>query len=205
MFKNSKGWKQPLILLSSIGISSIGDFIYLVAINIMVYQLTGSATAVAGLWIIGPLTNIVTKFWTGSFIDYRSKRKVMIATYIIRAVFISFIPLAPSMVVIYGILVVLSIAKAFYNPSSMTYVAIIVPKEKRKRFNSVRSFVSSGAFIIGPAIGGALILLTSVEATLWMNATFFLIAAICLLFIDRKSTRLNSSHVAISYAVFCLK
>src|SRR5215510_828520 len=26
-----------------------------------------------------------------------------------------------------------------------------------------------------------------------------------LLFIDRKSTRLNSSHVAISYAVFCLK
>src|SRR5690625_6123899 len=26
-----------------------------------------------------------------------------------------------------------------------------------------------------------------------------------LLFLDRKSTRLNSSHVAISYAVFCLK
>src|SRR5690625_5491038 len=150
----------------------------------------------------------------------------------------------------------------------MTYVAIIVQKKKKKRFNSVRSFVSSGAFIIGPAIGGALILLTSVEATLLINAAFFLIAAICLLFIpeqervdkdlipaltfsqvvrdftvvqkfmsnhiyvsfiylgfimitifsfamdaqevvftqqviglsDRKSTRLNSSHVAISYA-----
>src|SRR5690554_7279934 len=27
----------------------------------------------------------------------------------------------------------------------------------------------------------------------------------CLLFSDRKSTRLNSSHVRISYAVFCLK
>src|SRR5439155_14321307 len=27
----------------------------------------------------------------------------------------------------------------------------------------------------------------------------------CLAEIDRKSTRLNSSHVAISYAVFCLK
>src|SRR5690625_2785006 len=26
-----------------------------------------------------------------------------------------------------------------------------------------------------------------------------------LIFLDRKSTRLNSSHVAISYAVFCLK
>src|SRR5690349_24992855 len=29
--------------------------------------------------------------------------------------------------------------------------------------------------------------------------------AICLLASDRKSTRLNSSHVEISYAVFCLK
>src|SRR5699024_4644052 len=135
MKKNLQGWKNPIILLSSIGIASIGDFIYLVAINIIVYQLTGSAAAVAGLWIIGPLTNIVTKFWTGSFIDYRSKRRVMILTYIIRAVFICLIPFAPNMVVIYGILVILSVAKAFFNPSSMTYVAMLIPKEKRKRFN----------------------------------------------------------------------
>src|SRR5690625_6682163 len=30
-------------------------------------------------------------------------------------------------------------------------------------------------------------------------------ALMSLLILDRKSTRLNSSHVAISYAVFCLK
>src|SRR5690606_39528805 len=30
-------------------------------------------------------------------------------------------------------------------------------------------------------------------------------AMVCNLLIDRKSTRLNSSHVKISYAVFCLK
>src|ERR1022692_3284007 len=28
---------------------------------------------------------------------------------------------------------------------------------------------------------------------------------VCLFFLDRKSTRLNSSHLVISYAVFCLK
>lgn len=181
-----RGWKNPAILLSSIGLSSIGDFIYLVAINIIVYQLTGSAAAVAGLWIVGPLTNIVTKFWTGSFIDYRSKRKVMIATYIVRSVFICFIPFAPNMAVIYGILVVLSVAKSFFAPSSMTYIAILVPKEKRKRFNSMQSFANSGAFIIGPAIGGSLILLTSVETTLWLNAFFFLFSAILLIFLPEK-------------------
>ncbi|WP_404458246.1 MFS transporter [Oceanobacillus kapialis] len=186
MKANSKGWKDPALLLASIGISSIGDFIYLVAINIIVYQITESAAAVAGLWIVGPLTNIVTKFWTGSYIDYRSKRKVMIVTYIIRALFICFIPLAPNMAVIYVILVILSVAKAFFNPSSVTYVAILVSKEKRKKFNSIRSFTSSGAFIIGPAIGGSLILLTSVHTTLWLNALLFLISAVLLSFLPEK-------------------
>jgi len=208
MIKNVKSWKNPTLLLFSIGISSIGDFIYLVAINIIVYQLTGSAAAVAGLWIIGPLTNIATKFWTGSFIDYRSKRKVMVVTYIIRAVFICFIPFAPNMMAIYGNLVVLSVAKAFFNPSSMTYVAMLVPKEKRKRFNAIRSFASSGAFIIGPAIGGSLILLTSVETTLWINALFFVVSAIFLLFLPEKESidketvpKLTFSQVARDFTV----
>src|SRR5690625_7425963 len=44
----------------------------------------------------------------------------------------------------------------------------------------------------------------------WTLSAILFTAAIALLLIaftvgDRKSTRLNSSHVAISYAVFCLK
>ena len=183
-----KDWKDPAILLSSVSIAGIGDFIYLVAINIIVYQLTGSAAAVAGLWIIGPLTNIITKFWTGSYIDYRSKRKVMKVTFLLRAGFICLIPLAPNMIVIYGILVCLSVARAFFGPASMTYVTMLVPKPKRKRFNAIRSFSSSGAFIVGPAVGGTLILLTSVQITLWINAILFIFAALLLTFLPDKET-----------------
>lgn len=182
---NLKGWKHPTVLLFSIGIASVGDFIYLVAINIIVFQMTGSAAAVAGLWIVSPLTNIITKFWTGSYIDFRSKKHVMIVTYIIRAVFICFIPFAPNIFVIYLILVILSITKAFFNPSSMTYTTLLIPKEKRKRFNSIRSFATSGAFIIGPAIGGSLILITSVQTTLLLNALFFITSATLLAFLPK--------------------
>lgn len=183
-----KEWKDPGVLLSSIAISNIGDFIYLIAINIIVFQLTGSAAAVAGLWIISPLTNIVTKFWTGSFIDYRSKRKVMISTYVIRAVFISLIPFAPNMIMVYGLLIVLSVANSFFHPASTTYVTIMIPIEKRKRFNSIRSFASSGAFIIGPAIGGTLLYLYSYEITLWINAMLFVAAALLLLLLPEKES-----------------
>src|SRR5690554_7779848 len=48
---------------------------------------------------------------------------------------------------------------------------------------------------------------------LWFPGAGFLVSAgwsllllpVTLLLLDRKSTRLNSSHVRISYAVFCLK
>src|SRR5690625_5849445 len=41
----------------------------------------------------------------------------------------------------------------------------------------------------------------------WIMVLFFIpiLGFILYLILDRKSTRLNSSHVAISYAVFCLK
>ncbi|MGE6370465.1 MFS transporter [Planococcus kocurii] len=160
--------------------ANIGDFLYLVAINIIVYQMTGSAAAVAGLWMVSPLTNILTKFWTGSFIDYRSKRKIVLVTMVLRATFIAIIPFAPSLFAIYAILVLLSVAKSFFGPASMTYVTMLVPQQKRKRFNSLRSFTSSSAFIIGPALGGTLILLTNISVTLWLNAGFFLVAAVLL-------------------------
>lgn len=174
-------WKEPAVLLASLGIAGVGDFIYLVAINIIVYQMTGSAAAVAGLWIIGPIVNIFTKLWTGSFIDFRSKKKMIIATYLLRACFIALIPFAPNIVGIYIILVFLSIAKSFFGPSSVTYTTMLVPKAMRKRFNSIRSVTSSGAFIVGPAIGGTLILLSSIQMTLLINAMFFVIAALLLM------------------------
>lgn len=87
---------------------------------------------------------------------------------------------------LYMILVFLSIAQSFFGPSSMTYTKILVPQEKRKRFNSIGGITSSGAFIIGPAIGGALILITSVQITLWLNAIFFIIAAALLLLLPNQ-------------------
>lgn len=48
-------WKQPAMLLTAVGISGLGNFIYLVAINILIYDRTGSAVAVALLWVEGSI------------------------------------------------------------------------------------------------------------------------------------------------------
>ncbi|TYS01688.1 MFS transporter [Rossellomorea vietnamensis] len=168
------------LLLFGLGISTFGDFIYLVAINILVLQLTGSAAAVAGLWIIGPAASLLTKFWSGSIVDRMNKRKLMIGTDIARALLVALIPFCESVYLIYVVLFFLSLSKAFFEPASIAYITALVPEADRKRFNSFRSLITSGAFLVGPAISGVLILFASVEASIWINSVSFLISAVML-------------------------
>ncbi|XXM70793.1 MFS transporter [Lysinibacillus sphaericus] len=170
------------------GISTLGDFIYLVAINILVLKLTGSAAAVAGLWIIGPIASLLTKFWSGSLIDRMNIRWIMIGTDIIRALLVAIIPFFGSIWPIYACLFFLSVSKAFFEPAAITYITHVVPEKGRKQFNSFRSLITSGAFLIGPAISGALLLITSVDLSIWINAFSFLVSALLVYFLPDVRT-----------------
>src|SRR3712207_8438404 len=44
-----------------------------------------------------------------------------------------------------------------------------------------------------------------VQRNYYLTKRYFMWEIVWLVYIDRKSTRLNSSHANISYAVFCLK
>src|SRR5690606_400011 len=57
------------------------------------------------------------------------------------------------------------------------------------------------AFLVAPPLVGAIADASSLRAGLAVSLT----GGLVVLALDRKSTRLNSSHVKISYAVFCLK
>ncbi|WP_244157032.1 MFS transporter [Halobacillus aidingensis] len=176
------------MLLFGLGISTLGDFIYLVAINVLVLKLTGSAAAVAGLWIIGPIASMVTKFWSGSMIDRLNIRRIMIGTDLIRAVLVAIIPFFNLIWPIYVCLFFLSISKAFFEPAAITYITNVVPEKGRKQFNSFRSLITSSAFLIGPAVSGALLLITTVHISIWLNAFSFVVSGIMMYLLPNVKT-----------------
>lgn len=176
-------------MLGGLGISTLGDFIYLIAINVLVLQLTGSATAVAGLWIIAPIASVCTKFWSGSIIDRLNIRVIMIGTDIFRACILVLLPLFPSVWPMYICLFVLAVAKSFFEPASISYMTYLVPEAERKRFNSFRSLMTSSAFLIGPAIAGGLLLVTTVHIAIWINAVSFLLSAALLYVLPNVQAR----------------
>ena len=170
-------WKFPVYYLSAVGIANIGQWIYLLAINLMVFEMTGSAFAVAGLYMIKPFARMFVGLWAGSVIDRSSTKNLMIFLDVIRALLIVSIPFLDSIWVIYTLVLFIQMAGAMFEPASFTYMTLLLPEHNRKRFNALLSFVHSGAFITGPALAGILFMVGSLEMALFVNVGTFLLSA----------------------------
>ncbi|EML9730700.1 TPA: MFS transporter [Bacillus cereus] len=192
-----KDWKYPLLLLSGVGIANLGAWIYLIALNVLVYNMGGSALAVAALYVIKPLATLFTNAWSGSMIDRLNKRKLMIHLDIYRALFIAILPLLPSIWTVYVFVFFISMASAIYEPTAMTYMTKLIPVEQRQRFNSLRSLIGSGASLIGPAIAGVLLIASTPEIAIYINAIAFLLSGFITLLLpnlDKKEASDTTSN-----------
>ncbi|MGN4765758.1 MFS transporter [Bacillus thuringiensis] len=187
-----KDWKYPLLLLSGVGIANLGAWIYLIALNVLVYHMGGSALAVAALYVIKPLATLFTNAWSGSMIDRLNKRKLMIHLDIYRALFIAILPLLPSLWIVYVFVFFISMASAIYEPTAMTYMKKLIPVEQRQRFNSLRSLIGSGAFLIGPAIAGILLIASTPEFAIYINAIAFLLSGFITLLLPNLDKKKDS-------------
>jgi MFS family permease len=125
----------------------------------------------------------------------------MIGTDIIRAALVAIIPFISSIWFIYVCLFFLSISKAFFEPAAITYITNVVPEKGRKQFNSFRSLITSSAFLIGPAISGALLLITSVDISIWINAFSFVVSAIMVYLLPNVNTEVDLTVRKISLKI----
>src|SRR5207248_3679925 len=89
-------------------------------------------------------------------------------------------------------------------PLSQAVLFQINPPERHAKAMAVWGMGVILGPIIGPALGGYLTDIYTWRWVFYINLPVGILSAAGI-FIDRKSTRLNSSHRTISYAVFCLK
>ncbi|TWT06358.1 MFS transporter [Planococcus sp. CPCC 101016] len=184
-------WRTPFIMLMAIGIANIGAWIYLIAMNLLVLDMTGgSALAVAGLYLMQPAAALLTNVWGGTLIDRMNKRSLLIALDILRAVLIGVLPFFHSLPFIYFFVFLIGMGSAIFQPASMTYITMLLNPEQRKRFNSFRSLIDSGAFLVGPAAAGLLFLIGTPSFALYINAAALLISAVLILLLPNLEKEL---------------
>jgi sugar phosphate permease len=196
---NKLKWKFPALYLSAVGIANVGGWIYLLAINLKVLEMTGSALAIAGLYMINPLAHMIVGLWAGSVIDRVSTKHLMIILDLIRASLIVIIPFLDSIWMIYVLVLFIQMAGAMFAPASFTYMTLLLPEHNRKRFNALLSFVHSGAFVMGPALAGILFMLGSIEMALFVNTGTFILSAGLTLLLPKKVNKLFTERMNITF------
>ncbi|MGD7044551.1 MFS transporter [Jeotgalibacillus proteolyticus] len=170
------------ILLMGIGISNIGAWVYLLSLNLLLFNRTGSPFSVIFLYLLAPVAALFTNGWSGSVIDRKNKRKLMIFLDLMRALMVCTFPFISSLWLLYSLAFLMNVANAVFKPASMVYVTKLIPGEKRRHFNSLYSMVTSGAFLLGPALAGLLYLHYSSETILFITAAAFALSAAATLF-----------------------
>ncbi|MFX0058984.1 MAG: MFS transporter [Candidatus Heimdallarchaeota archaeon] len=82
-----------------------------------------------------------------------------------------------------------SVCQTFHFTTENAIIPSMVPKDKLSRINGINFLVTSFINVVGPIIGGFLLLFLSIQQALWIDIITFLIAVVPLLLIDIPSVK----------------
>ena len=170
MTENRNRNKTIISLLTSVGLANIGEWIYFIALNMMILNNGGNSLSVGLLYIIRPIGDILTNFLFSTYVDQLSKRKWMMILSFFRAGLVGLLMFNQDLAFIYSVVFLIQVCNSIYEPLSLGYISLAIPVNKIKKFNSWNSLVSSGGFLIGPAIAGLLLSIGTPTTAIGVNS-----------------------------------
>ena len=177
------------LLWSGQVVSSVGDAMTSIALLITAQRLTGSAGAVAATAVAIALPQLCIGLFAGALVDRWSRRRVMIAADVSRAVLVlGFLAVttADRLWLLYVLAFAQSAVGTFFNPARATLVAELVPADRLVAANSLSEMSRVVAGVAGVGAAGALASTSSDLSIVFVvdAATFVLSAALIALIHD---------------------
>lgn len=140
--------KIAAVLLTSVGLANIGEWIYFIGLNLIILNNGGTAWSVGLLYIIRPVAGILTNIAFSSSVDRLAKRTWMMLLSILRGLLVGSLLFNQDLWYIYLVVFCIQICSSIYEPLSLGYTVLAISKNKLKRFNSWNSLVNSGGFCL---------------------------------------------------------
>lgn len=168
------------LLVLGNGISAYGSYLNMVALNVFVYDATGSALA-AGLFMAVRLATSVVSGWvSGRLVSAYDRKRLMVGADLCQAVALLTLLIAPDATRV-GLLYVLAVVTG--GCSTLSQVALrssipeIVGAEHRVRANGLLVTGRSLAMIAGFASSGVVVAQLGYSAAFTLDAASFLVSA----------------------------
>jgi len=172
-------------LVSGLAVSQIGDWLYNLALVVLVYDRTHSAlwagvttaARVVPVVVLGPLGGVLA--------DRFDRRRIMIACDLARMGFMVLLAAVAAFrlpVVLAPVIAAAATAAAApYLPCVAAVTPRVVDDADLPGANAARSAVTGAGIILGPALGGVLLLLGSAASAFALNALTFALSALAVL------------------------
>ena len=167
------------LLWSAQLVSTAGSALTELAAGILVYRLTGSALSVGLMLMATAAPALVFGLFAGVYVDRADRKRIMVASDLLRAVVVVAIPFAISFGIIwlYVLVAVASAVSTFFEPASDAVLPEVAPEEELAAANSMMSISSFGSTAVGFAASGFIASTLPIEWAFWIDALTFLFSA----------------------------
>jgi len=161
-------------------VSQLGDWFNVVALYALLFELTGSATAVASLMVMQLLPVAFVGPVSGVIVDRFDRRQIMIAADLLRGVAVLGLLLVRSSDTVWLAYVVTGVmvgCSGFFEPARSATVPSIVPRDQLVAANAISTGTWSAMLAIGASLGGGVTVLLGRDAAFVINAISFFASA----------------------------
>jgi MFS family permease len=158
------------------GVSFLGDGVSMVALVVLVVQMTGSASAVAGALVARLLPTIASPL-AGVLADRLDRRVVLVASDLARAVLALGLIFVRDLVVLYALVFLMGLARTIFNPTVRAAFPGVVGGGDLTRANALISGTFSVSETVGPVLGGVLVATVGVNAAFALDSATYLVSA----------------------------
>lgn len=165
-----------LLLLATLG-SAAGTYLAAIALTVDVYDRTGSGRWVSILLIVDFLPLIALGLLIGPLVDRLSRKRLMVASDLVRAAVFCVLPFADGPGTIVALAGVAGVASGFFRPAVQAGLPNLVDEADLPTANSLLQTVENIAWMAGPVTGGILLTVASPDVAYWANAATFLVSA----------------------------
>ena len=175
-----------LLFIATLG-SSLGTLLATVALVVDVKDRTDSGPWISALLIVEFLPAVVIGLFFGPLLDHFSRRRLMIASDLVRCGVFCALPFASSTAAIVALAGVAGLATGFFRPAVYAGLPNLVDEDDLTSANSLIQTGENVSWTVAPIIGGVLVAAWGPDFAYWVNAVSFLLSALLVLRIPAAS------------------
>jgi MFS family permease len=176
------GSANYLLLLGAFTVSTVGDWLYKLALPFLIYRMTGSALETASVYSLEYAPYVVFSLVGGVTADRFDRRRLMVASDLLSALLVGLLAGlvwtgTQQVWMVYLGAVLLGAVRPFYHPAFQALIPRLLPDAELPRANARVQMVESVLGFMGPVFGASVVAALGITSSLFLDTGSFVLSA----------------------------